>query len=352
MHMQRRATLPPLTGFAPGQECRTQILSNRRTGWFQITATATLTLASGGATTILNDGSLAALFQYIVFRENGDPIVYTDGRALSRDTELGGNGIMANIRLTAIAAGAYTLRETIIIPFCDPTAVAPWETPFTEINPSAPSYVGVSFTTHSLTDMIGLLVTSSNAATLSALSINVQQIYDNEDIRQMAPLFRPRWRDLFYNITANGQLDAPMNAVFSSALRRMMVQQDSNLGEIGDACTAFQVRTDSQIIVGEQGDVPFPDTVQAMGYLYPGALSLARTAAGQPINPAYLKFNWQDSGRISNVLVNSQIGPNFRFLFTGNQSSVSGVTATYLRIVLNELFRIQGVTASKLPFLV
>lgn len=349
---QRKSALSALSGFAVGQEIKTNILSNRRTGWFMIVLTATVVIAVGGATTILNDGSLSALFTYVAFRENGNPIAYTDARALTRVTELLGAGPASNRRLTTTVAGTYLLRETIILPFANPLGVGPWETCFTEINPALISTIGLVCNPTSMTSGIGLLATSANPVTISLLNANVYQIYDNLDIRRNAPLFRPMWRDLVTPVT-QAVVDLPAPIQFSSALRSVLIQGDTNLGTVPDIITAYQLRTDNVIIDGEQGDVNFQDHVQSMPFQFAGAISSERIAAGPGapyVDPSMLFRNFAASGRLSNVIVNSQIGPNFRLLVTGGPSAVAGVTSNNVRVVMNELVRIQGVTAAKIPF--
>jgi len=357
----KSVNLPPITNIAAGQYGYSRINSGLRTKEFQITMTGTVTIAAGGATAILNDGSLAAIVNQVVLNENGDlSPCQTDARALSRATELYGAAPTSNKRLTAVAAGTYALRETIVIPFCTDLAINPWETPFTEKNPNAPTQVGLLFNPVSVTNMIGILATSANAVTLSNLTINVVQVFDKLDPRKYPPLFRASFRDITFPVVGATISDVPFYLQLTNPLRAMMIQQDSTPAAsapvtVSDQITAYQFITDTQKIDGEGIDLVFADQVQQQARHFGGAISPQRIVGNVSavstvapfVDPSMLFRYFESSGRLSNILNPRAIGPNPRLLITGGAGAG---TSPLVRVCLHELSQIQGLTAPKIPF--
>ena len=353
MNANYRASLGALGAPAVvGGQSLARLMNSVRTGYLRLELSGLVTIAAGGATAILNAGRLSSYLNQILFYENGNPIVQRDARSLSRVTELISMGPSSNIGLNAIAAGAYGLRETIIVPFAWPLAVNPWETCFVAIDPNATNTVGFSFNNASLTNGIGLIATSANAVTLSNFNCNVVQVFDYDT--QIRPLYRPYMIDYLMAPITGAVADLPFYIDYPDILRSLAIQQDSNLGEVGDIITGYQLRSDTVQIDGTTGDLSFPDYVQQMPLDFAGAwseefLRLSRTVvplAPVGVNPALLLRNFQTAGRLSNTLVKAQWGQNPRILITGAPSGVAGVTSSFIRAGMDRLQKVPGVTSA------
>jgi hypothetical protein len=341
--------------FIPGQDNVSRILNGVRTGFITLEITATLTVAVATATGILNDGSLAALFTRVVFYENGNFIVQRDARSMSRMTELLGFAPSSNIRMSStLTAAAYALREHIVIPFAWPLGVNPWETCFVAIDQNAPNTVGLTakggatsgWTAAGAATGNGVIVTpgSSGTAAITLLNVNIVQEFDTD--LGILPLFRPYMQDLVSQPFVGAVVDQAFYIDYPDTLRSLMIQQDTDVGVVGDIITAYQFRTDTTTIDGNGNDLTFADQVQMLVRKFAGAISAGRIArAANPyVDPGYLFRNFQSSGRLSNVLVRAQIGQNVRLLITGAGSGSGTSGTSVVRAGMDRLQKIAGVT--------
>ncbi len=92
----------------------------------------------------------------------------------------------------------------------------------------------------------------------------------------------------------------------------------------------------------------FADQVQQLVRKFGGAVSAERIQrrANPYVDGGYLFRNFQASGRLSNVLVRSQIGQNVRLLITG-AGSASGTSGTsVVRAGMDRLQKVPGVTSA------
>ena len=335
-----------------GGSTLSRLLNSVRTGYIRMELTGTVTIAAGGATTVLNGGRLSSFLNQILFFENGNPLVQRDARSMSRVTELLGMGPSGNINLTAVGAAVQQLRETILVPFAWPLAVNPWETCFVAIDPNAVNTVGYTFNPLSLTNGIGVIATSANAVTLSNFNVNIVQVFDYDT--QIRPLYRPYMIDYLMAPITGNVADLPFYIDYPDILRSLAIQQDSNLGLVGDIITGYQLRSDTVQIDGTTGDLNFQDYVQQQMLDYGGAFSeeflrLSRNVvplAPQSIDPSLLLRNFQTAGRLSNTLVKAQWGQTPRILITGAPSGVAGVTSSFIRAGMDRLQKVPGVTSA------
>jgi hypothetical protein len=373
MYPNSTVQLPPLvqTGFNPGQDQVSRLIGGVRTGYIVMQISAVLTLGGGPGTAILNGGSLASLFNQVVFYENGQPVVQTDARALARTTELLGFAPSGNIRLTDVANGAYNLAETIVIPFAWPLAVNPWETPFVSKDQNWPITVGLkargNLGPSGTGAGIGTLIDTAGTADISALNVNIVQEFDTD--LHIKPVFRPFFDDMVSGPIPGAVSDFIFYADFPDVLRFINIQQDtafvvaSGGGEVSDIITQYQLRTDDSnlgLIDGNGSYLGYQDRVQQLPRQYGGAVEMdavakAILAGAVPaawVNPCYLPRNFQSSGRLSNVLVRNQIGANFRMLINGQNSSSGVAGSSVVRMARQRLQKVDGVTSDRNAFAV
>lgn len=346
--------LPSLlqANMSPGVDATVRLLNGVRTGFIVMEGTCTVTIAVATATGTLNDGSLWALFTKCIFYENGNFVVQRDARSMARMTELLGYAPTSAIRMgPTLTAGAYKLRDHLIIPFAWPLAVNPWDTPFVAIDQNAPNTVGLQLNTTAWTGAgtvtaNNVLVTpgASGTAAVTALTINIVQEFDTD--LGLLPTFRPFMQDLVSPPITAAITDQIFYIDFPDVLRSLMIQQDTSVGEVGDILTSYQLRTDTTNIDGNGGDLNFIDRVQQMVRWFGGAISAARISqsANPLVNPAYLFRNFQSSGRISNVLVRSQIGANVALWLTGQNSASGAANTSIIRAGMDRLQKVPGVT--------
>jgi len=368
MYPNSTVQLAPLvqSGFQAGQDQVSQLISGVRTGYIVMQISATLTLGGGPATKILNGGSLAALFNQAVFYENGQIVAQTDARALARTTELLGFAPSGNKRQIALANGAYALKETLVLPFAWPYAVNPWETCFVAKDQNWKITAGLkargNLTPSGTGAGIGTIVDTAGTADISNLNVNIVQEFDTD--LQIKPLYRPYFDDMTSGLIGSTVSDFLFPADFPDALRYVIMQQDtaytvgSGGGTVGDIVTQYQLRTDDStvgLVDGNGSYLNFQDRVQQLPRQWGGAvdmneIAVAIAAAAAPsswVDPAYLPRNFQSSGRLSNVLVRNQIGPNFRMLINGQNSASGTAGSSIVRMARMRLQKIDGVTSDK-----
>jgi hypothetical protein len=185
---------------------------------------------------------------------------------------------------------------------------------------------------------------ASGTAAVTALTINIVQEFDTD--LGLLPIFRPFMQDLVSAPITAAITDQIFYIDFPDILRSLMIQQDTSVGEVGDILTSYQLRTDTTNIDGNGGDLNFIDRVQQMVRWFGGAISAARISqsANPLVNPAYLFRNFQSSGRISNVLVRSQIGANVALWLTGQNSASGAANTSIIRAGMDRLQKVPGVT--------
>jgi hypothetical protein len=349
--------LPPLTQaqFVPGQDQAVRILNGVRTGFIVYNITAQLVIGTADATAILNDGAISSIFSRVVFYENGNPVVQRNARSMARLTELLGFSPSSNVRLGSVAQGTYQLRDMIVIPFAWPLGVNPWETCFVAIDQNAPNTVGLTARAGSWTDVgtvngNGTLVTPgvSGTGVITNLVVNMVQEFDS-DIG-IKPLYRPYMQDLqsqsISNAFGSPVTDQAFYIDFPDALRSLMIQQQSSLGDAGDIVLAYQLRTDVDYVDGNGNYLNFADRVQGLVRTFAGAIGAARIFRGASpwVNPAYLLRVFQANGRLSNILQRAGLGANFRIMLNAQQSNTGASGTSVIVAGMDRLQKILGVT--------
>ena len=367
-HDTTRAQMPAITGLTGGQDGNSRIFNKMRTWYWRITVRATVAPTGATPGPIINQGRLAALFQFVGINENGTKYQW-DARALANMSDKLFAGMPGQQHLVTNVAGSYDLVDQFYIPCAWPLSSRPWETAWREKDPNATTTIFLTpwpFTATggggtAVNTGMGSLINGGAGETcpITNLTVNITQVFDQ--LTNVPPLFRPRF-DTIQQVITNTGVDLEQLLPVNGLLRGLVMQSDTNVGEVSDIVTGFQLRTDTEQLEGYGQDVIYQDEILAQPHDFGGSISAsellsAAFAAAAPAsytNAADLFRNYQSTGRLTqclNLLANSPgfAGPNFRALITGGPSGVSGATSSLVRFNLYKLERIQGVTAAKLP---
>lgn len=337
-----------LTAATVGQRLYTRLISGMRTQGLIFRLRGTVTLAGGPQTSLRNAGSLWSIVSQIGLEDNGDDVARISGRELLFLTQMISAQPRTFQRLSSYANGAYTLEESAYLPFSWPLAVSPTETCYVEPDPrnALQAFAVFDATAALLTTALG----DAGTATLSNVSLDVIQVYDTEKIR---PLFIPRYRTI-QEVIAAANPSFPFYIKTDKLLRGIIIEQDTiPVGNVDDIITTLALRSDDREIIGP-AQANFEDLARDQEGEFAGrtwGFGLDASAANtQPttVNP-FLGVNFQQSGRISNVL-NPNLDRNLRAVMAVAPSVAAGVTSSLVKCTLLELARVPGITADSLPF--
>jgi len=230
--------------------------------------------------------------------------------------------------------------------FAWPLGAQPVDTCFLQRDPQATCQVFVMMNSITTTTQ---LATTAGTVTLSNITVDVQQHYD--DSVDIKPFFIPTYRMISEPITSTVTA-FPIWLRTSKFLRGIIVGQDSSVGEVQDIITNLAIRGDNRDIIGPQS-VNFEDLCTDAQWEFAGPFFNhgydASAAATQPQQALYLPYNFQRQGRLGNIL-NPLRDFNFRLEIDGQATVTGGGTASAVRVVMMELERVQGLTAPNLPF--
>lgn len=351
MYSTQRLALPAFQAYNLGSRNYSRIFSGLRTAYFVFVITATVTLAGGPGTQLLNDGSLLGLVSYLGLEENGseDPC-YLDAVTLGKISQACGAQFSPNVRLTSMANGAYALRETVVIPFANPLSPNPWETAFVERNPSQPSQMFI--VPASTTDAANRLLVTAGTAVVSNFAVSCYQIADNRvGAPGCVPYFRPKFRQITQQIASAGTYDIYIPG--SLPIRMLTAGATCSRGTVQDVISTYRIMTDLGAIDGPN-QINFNDMVALQGWEFAGSLG-GNDADGTPsglvtTSGGVLVRNFQESGRLSNCLSPRIQGDNLKFQPIATPTALAGATNTQIIVSITEMERIAGITAPDLPF--
>lgn len=305
-----------------GQRQFNRLLGQGQTAFLTVVITATLQITVAG-TDIRNRGSIMAAFDEMGIVENGKDRQFIDPRILRFISEAATPSAPTAVRLASATAVATTqLRETFRVYFAHPYSLNPRETNFIVRDPTADFsfFHKLNATNNGLAKIL-----TGGTATLTNVVVKVQQSMD--EFEGDRPSFIPTIRMISQKVTgADSSLDIflrPQNYV-----RAIVIQEDSNIGEVSDIINKIQVHGDRREIFGpEMNDYDLLQ--QAQEYDWGGSMLGA---------PAYLLINFQENGRLANVWNPSQ-DSNLRLTVDCQPSVTAGVTTSTIRVALLELER-------------
>lgn len=308
------------------------LANGKRTFALTLRFRQTATVAVAPLTAVRNRGSLLSQFTKIGINDNGRDVVNIDARSAQIIGGVHSGQVLPFTRL-ATPIAVYALEETVYIPLANPLSVSPSETAFSERNPNTRLRAFVTW----VPDNTQIANVGGATLTLGTPTVEVIQHYD-DDRGAVPSKLSPFWREIVQPVaTTNNALRTLFDS--SLRLRGMLIQQDTNIGEVNDILTnGFRFLGDTQ---GGQGrtfigpaQIPYANLQQKVLAEYGGDM-----AAGA----GYLYLNWQRGGRLAEVIDEAK-SANLRMESNVAPSVTAGVTSSNIRITVLELEEIAGLT--------
>lgn len=316
-----------------------KLTNGRRTKRTIVRLSLTATIAGGPATAIRNRGSIACLFDRVGRSDNGTDVIQLDARAAVVMSQLMAAGPQSCVRAASLANGAYNLVEYVELYDAFPVQINAGETPFLEKDPS--------------TELLQWLEWNGNAALLFNLgaatcvftnvTATVVQVYDDRrgiDI----PLFRPFVQRIAQLAIAAAQPEALIKLPTQRYLRGLLIQMDSNIGEVSDIINSFRLESDTRKLIGSS-QLAWTD-LQRLNEAQFGGFA---DTNGPGVGGAYAYLDFQPGGRLAQLLSPGQT-PNLAMYVNCLPSVTAGVTSSLINVYSFELERIGGLTAAELPW--
>lgn len=310
----------------------TDLSLGMRTLYLTYRFSATLTIAAAPVTSIRNAGSLLSQFTELGLNENGEDVVRFDPRLAGIISQANAARVVSSTRLTSTAIGVTNLVETVRVPLANPRAVNPAETAFVARDPRAALQ---AFVTH-VPNVAAIVDAGAATVTITNVTVTIEQQYDDET-GEFPPILRPFYQELIQPVQ-NAANNVPFYIRTTRYLRAVVIQQDTNVGEVNDALTGLIFRGDRRVYIG-------PNAIAFNGLQREQEFELA----GEVLRSGYLYIDLQRSGRLSNV-INPNTDTNLRFELNQVPSVTAGATSTNIRIGLLGLEVIPGVTAGAVSF--
>lgn len=291
-----------------------------------------------GATRVINKGSVFGCWDEIGVDENGRDRFLADGRMLRFISEMHAPSALSATRLAGVGVAATPLVESARIHFAHPLSAAPQETVFRERDPRQTLNI---FGKLRADGGQGGLVNGGTSTMTVVPSLAWEQGYD--DTTGAPPIFIPSMRQQVVSVaSANNNLTEFIKT--SNYIRALIIQQDSDAGEIGDLILNLALRADGDDIIGP-AQVAWDDLIRGQEFEYGGAVFLTGLSAG---GSSYLGINFQSSGRLSNVVSPALL--NLRLEMNVQTSAQAGATNGKIRIGVLELERVPGLVSEAIPF--
>lgn len=293
----------------------------------QFTVEADITVAVAAAAAIRNRGSGLALIEEMGVEEAGGERVVLDGRLAGIIAQAYAPSTLSSTRVTSLAVGTTTVREAISIHIASPISANPAETTFRERNVKRRLQVFVKFKSGNLADN----VLTAGGATISAANVRVRVRQTYDDRSTSRPFYIPTYRQQVVQV-ASANTDLKEEIKTERFIRLIALQQDSDIGEVGDIVKAVEFRGDRRHIIGP-GKIAWDDLARDQEEEFGGAVYSTGTGLGQN---AYLVLNFQKGGRLSNV-INPNDDTNLRFILDTAPSGVAGAANGKVRVAIVEL---------------
>lgn len=304
-----------------GQRQSNRLIGQGQTAFLTVVVAGLLAVTVAG-TGILNRGSIMAAFDSMGISENGKDRQFIDPRILRFIAEAAAPSAPTAVRAASAAIANTNLRETFRVYFAHPFSLNPRETNFIVSDPTA----DFSFF-HQLNGVNNGVakIIAGGTATLQNVTVKVQQTMDGYETSR--PTFIPTIRMISQKVVGvDNQLDIYLRP--SNFVRGIVIQQDTDKGEVSDIINSFILQGDRQQLIGpEKND--FSLLIQAEEYDWGGSMLGA---------PGYLLINFQDGGKLSNVW-NPNQDSNLCLTCDCQPSGVAGVTSSVIRVAILELER-------------
>lgn len=303
-----------------------------RTLYLVFRISGTVTIAGGPITAIRNAGSILSQFSELGLNENGEDVVRHEPRLAGLISQANAARVIASTRLASLGNGTYNLEETVLIPLANPRAVNPAETAFVARDPRAALQAFVNWQSN----VAAICNPGAAVVTFSTPNVIVEQHHDDET-GEFPPILRPYYQDIIQPVTA-ATLNVPFYIKTSRYIRALVIQQDTNVGEVSDIVTGLILRGDRRLYFGPNA-IPFGDLQRKQEF----------ELAGDVFRSGYLYLDFQRSGRLSNI-INPNVDTNLRFELNVTPSVTAGATSSNVRIGVLGLEVVNGVTAPSVGF--
>lgn len=337
--MAYKFNVNPRTSFSgvAGQRQFSRLINGVQTHYLQLHLTGTINITVA-ATRVINKGSIFGCWDFIGLDENGRDRILLDGRVLRFMAEMFAPSALSATRLASTGVAATALEESARIYLAHPLAAAPAETVFKERDPRQTLQV---FGQLRADGGQGGLVNGGTSTMSVVPAIDVEHGYD--DITGELPVFIPSIRQQVVNIaSANTQQTEFIKT--SNYIRAIIIQQDSDAGEVGDIISSLALRADGDDIIGP-GQAKWVDLIRGQEAEFGGAVFVSGLANG---GSSYLGINFQQNGRLSNVVSPTLL--NLRLEMNVATSGQAGATNGKIRITILELERVAGLVTDAIPF--
>jgi hypothetical protein len=298
-----------------------RLLAQGQTAFLTVVITGVLAVTVNG-TALLNRGSIMAAFKEMGISENGKDRQYIDPRILRFIAEAASPSTPTAVRAANANVGTTNLRETFRVYFGHPFSLSPRETNFIVRDPSQ----DFSFFHKLDGNNNGVAnIVQGGTATLQNVVVKVQQTMDEYEAAR--PAFIPTIRMVSEKVTgADNNKDIYLRP--SNYVRAIVIQQDSDKGEVSDIINALQLQGDRRQLIGpEKSDWSLLS--QAQEFDWGGSMLGA---------PGYLLVNFQEGGRLANIWNPTQ-DSNLRLTVDCQPTAFAGATTSTIRVAILELER-------------
>lgn len=329
-----RETLRQLSPQTLNQGARTfvDLTLGMRTLGLYVRISGSVTIAGGPITAIRNNGSILSQFTEIGLNENGEDVVRHDPRLAGVISQAHAARVVSSTRLSATANGTYPLEEVVFIPLTNPRAVSPAETAFVARDARAALQAFVTW----VSSVTAICNPGAATVTFATPTVTVEQLYDDET-GESIPILRPFFQDMLFPV-AGAASNVPYYIKTSRYIRGLLIQQDTNVGEVNDIVTNLVLRGDRRTYIGPNA-VTYGDLQRRQEFDF----------AGDVFRSGYLFLDFQRSGRLSNI-INPNVDTNLRLELGVTPSVTAGATSSNVRVAVLGLEVVDGVTARNVGF--
>lgn len=288
-----------------------------------------------------NRGSVWASYDEIAVNDGGKDIFLADGPSLRYLSEMHAPSKLTPRRLAGVGVQAATIiREALRLWFSHPLAANPGEVLFRERDSDNIVEVQAKWN-----NSILQLATGA-AGTVTAPQITLFQEADllstGKDGQPFKPLYIPFVRFVEIPIAAaSTQIELPLKSRYT--IRGIVLKMFTDNGEVGDVINSLRLLSDVRDIIGPNF-ISWRDLTLGAEFDFGGDVFTDATGLGQN---GYLGLNFQEGGRISNV-VDASREPNLRFELNA-QPSANGANSRVRALIL-EYRRVPGLTRDEIPF--
>lgn len=340
MYKSSREQIASITGSATARVYTDYLRQNVRRMWADLLFAGSINVTGAGSQ-VVNRGSILGAWNYVGLNDGGDDVIKIDARTLGFVTDLLIPSARSTTRLGGTGTGTTALIESVRLHYG-------WPLPFQAVPAET---VHIQKNVENKIRYFGELrgdggapgILSGGTKTMSvAPTISIVETYD--DLSTDKPKFIPEiTQDVITVSSSNTALryDVTVN---EDALRGIVIQQDSNLGEVGDILSALKLTIGGRTVIGPP-QATLDNLLRGMELTHGGGVYATGTGFGQS---SYLFIGFEENARLSNV--QSAKVSNFRFEFNVAPSGQSGVTSSSLRLTFLGLNRTPGIVSDNLGF--